>query len=257
MTVAQQGVIKVHTAATTNANGTTVSVGDSAGAIFTITVAGGFDGTVNFEGSLDGFTTSSAVLATKISDQTQSSTATAAGSWFVPATGFNQLRARISGRTTGTVTVIARVTNFFLARKPQGTVTHSVGALTAGQLVVGNGAADLKTTPVLIEPNVSLTDNGSTIATNAALGNNFRVTALTANVTLSNPTNPTDGQIVTWEVIQNASAAKTLAFDTKFKFGAEVTSCIVSTTLSSHDFITAIYNSTADLWYVRGCVTGY
>jgi hypothetical protein len=109
----------------------------------------------------------------------------------------------------------------------------------------------------LILSGVALTDNGSTIATNANLGNNFRVAALTANVTLSNPTNPTDGQIATWEVIQNASAAKTLAFGNAFAFGAEITSCTISAGLSSHSFITAIYNSMTVKWYVRGCITGY
>lgn len=106
-------------------------------------------------------------------------------------------------------------------------------------------------------PTNSLTDNGTTIATDARLGNNFRVTALTANVTLSNPTNSTDGQVVTWEIIQNASAAKTLAYGTDFAFGSEITRCTISTTTSSHNFLTAIYNSTTSKWYVRGCLTGY
>lgn len=109
----------------------------------------------------------------------------------------------------------------------------------------------------MITPSNSLTDNGSTIATDASLGNNFRVTALTANVTLSNPTNSVDGQRVVWEVIQHASAAKTLAFDTNFKFGAEITACTISSTTSTHNFITAVYNSTTTKWYVVGCLTGY
>ncbi len=108
---------------------------------------------------------------------------------------------------------------------------------------------------------VALTDNGSTIASDASLGNSlsvaYRVGALTANVTLSNPTNPADGKVATWEIIQNASAAKTLAFGTAFGFGAEITACTISATLSSHDFITAVYNSTATKWYIRGCITGY
>lgn len=116
------------------------------------------------------------------------------------------------------------------------------------------GAAAL--TP-LVEPNVPLTDNGTTIATNAALGNQFRVAALTANVTLSNPTNPSDGQNISWEVIQHASAAKTLAFGNQFAFGAEITACTISSSTSTRNFITALYNSTTTKWYIRGCITGY
>jgi hypothetical protein len=119
------------------------------------------------------------------------------------------------------------------------------------------GTGVITTGHALVLPINSLTDNGATIATDASLGNNFRVTALTASVTLSNPTNPTNGQVVTWEVIQNAAAAKTLAFGTTFAFGAELTGCTISATLSSHDFITAVYNSTTSKWYVRGCLTGY
>ena len=110
---------------------------------------------------------------------------------------------------------------------------------------------------------VALTDNGTTIASDASLGNSlsvsYRVGALTANVTLSNPTNPVDGKVATWEIIQNASAAKTLTISTTaggFGFGAEITACTISTGLSTHSFITAVYNSTANKWYVRSCITG-
>ena len=47
---------------------------------------------------------------------------------------------------------------------------------------------------------VTLTD-AATIATDASTGTWFRVT-LAGNRTLGNPTNPTDGQMVVWELIQ-------------------------------------------------------
>lgn len=117
------------------------------------------------------------------------------------------------------------------------------------------------TSPPLSPTPITLTDNGSTIASDASLGNplsvSYQVSALTANVTLSNPTNPVNGKVATWEVIQNASAAKTLAFGTAFGFGAEITACTISAGLSSHSFITAVFNSTTAKWYIRGCITGY
>lgn len=139
------------------------------------------------------------------------------------------------------------------ATQNTGTSGATIGLLNGANTVSG---FETHTKGVVIS-NSSLTDNGSTIGTDASLSNNFRVTALTANVTLSNPTNSVDGQIVTWEIIQNASAAKTLAFGTNFAFGAEITACTISTTLSSHNFLTAIYNSTMGRWLVRGCLTGY
>lgn len=119
------------------------------------------------------------------------------------------------------------------------------------------GTGVVSVTHALVSVPVSITDNGTTLATDASTSNTFRSTALTAGVTLSNPTNPTNGERITWEIIQNASSAHTLAFGNKFAFGAEITDCTISTNLSSHNFITAIYNSTTDKFYVVGCVTGY
>lgn len=124
---------------------------------------------------------------------------------------------------------------------------HSKGSLTGQTLKLVPG------TPV------TLTD-AATIATDASLGTTFRVT-LGGNRTLGNPTNPTDGQRCIWEVSQDATGGRTLAADTKFAFGNEITapasSINISTNASSLSFITAIYNSTADKWRVVGNVTGY
>lgn len=149
----------------------------------------------------------------------------------------------------------AHGTRFEFYTTPNGSTTPLL-ALTIGQDQSGIFAGPV-TAPRLITPPVSLTDNGTTIATDASMGNIFRVTALTANVTLSNPTSLVDGQKITWEIIQNGAAAKTLAFGTNFGFGAEITACTISAGLSSHSFITAQYNSTTTKVYLLGCVTGY
>jgi hypothetical protein len=101
----------------------------------------------------------------------------------------------------------------------------------------------------------ALTD-AATIATDANLGNHFRVT-LGGNRTLGNPSNPRDGQTGTWEIIQDGTGSRTLAFGTKFAFGTDVPSCVVSTTANKRDFMTAVYNATADKWFVTRCVRGY
>jgi len=101
----------------------------------------------------------------------------------------------------------------------------------------------------------TLTD-AATIATNAALGNLFRVT-LGGNRTLGNPTNPADGQRATWELIQDGTGSRTLAYDTQFAFGTDITGATLTTTASKRDFLTAIYNATATKWYVVAFVKGY
>jgi hypothetical protein len=104
-------------------------------------------------------------------------------------------------------------------------------------------------------PPVALTD-ASTIATNASLGTHFRVT-LGGNRTLGNPTNPTDGQKIVWELIQDATGSRTLTLDTNFALGADITAVTLSTAVNKRDFLGAVYNSTAGKWYVIAFVKGY
>ncbi|MFJ4567878.1 hypothetical protein ACIP4U_30140 [Streptomyces caelestis] len=67
---------------------------------------------------------------------------------------------------------------------------------------------------------VTLTD-APTIATNAALGNHFRVT-LQGNRTLGTPTNPTDGKRITWELIQDATGNRMLTRSSAFVVGSTI-----------------------------------
>jgi hypothetical protein len=101
----------------------------------------------------------------------------------------------------------------------------------------------------------TLTD-GATIATDCSLANHFRVT-LGGNRTLSAPTNPTDGQKVTWEFIQDATGSRTITLDSSFVFGTDVTGVTLSTTANKRDFMGAIYNSTTAKWYVVSFAKGY
>ena len=60
----------------------------------------------------------------------------------------------------------------------------------------------------------ALTD-GATIAVNAALSNNFTVT-IAGNRTLSNPTNLVAGQILNFQITQDATGNRTLAFGANY-----------------------------------------
>jgi hypothetical protein len=104
-------------------------------------------------------------------------------------------------------------------------------------------------------PPVTLTD-AATIATNASLGNYFRVT-LGGNRTLGNPTNPTDGQKIMWELIQDGTGTRTITLDTAFALGTDITAVTLTTTASKRDFLGAVYNSTSSKWYVIAFTKGY
>lgn len=101
----------------------------------------------------------------------------------------------------------------------------------------------------------TLTD-ASSVATDASLGNQFRLTT-TQSFTLSNPTNPTDGQRVVWEIIQDGTGSRVMTLGGKFAFGTDLTAATLTTTASKRDFITAIYNVVTDKWYVVAFIKGY
>jgi len=111
----------------------------------------------------------------------------------------------------------------------------------------------------IVSPAAALTVAGDgTIATDASLSNWFRVTLTTdCPCTLSTPTNPTNGQIATWEVIQASGGNETLAYSSVFAFGTTVTEPTITVTGSKRDFITAVYNSTTSKWYVLQVSPGY
>lgn len=108
---------------------------------------------------------------------------------------------------------------------------------------------------VIAKTPTTLTD-AATIATDASLNNSFRVT-LGGNRTLGNPTNALDGQSLTWEIIQDATGSRTLALDTKFALGTDISSVTLTTTADKRDFLHAVYNAGADKFYVRAFVKGY
>ena len=130
------------------------------------------------------------------------------------------------------------------------------GVNLASQSLTANSISSIGiTTNSLYNVPQTLAD-AANIATNAALGNLFRVT-IAANRTLQNPTNSVDGQKVIWEVHQDGVGSHTLGFDAKFKFGTSITGFTSSTASNAIDYIGAIYNLSNDKWNVVSIVNGY
>ncbi len=88
---------------------------------------------------------------------------------------------------------------------------------------------------------VTLTD-AANIATDASLSNVFLVT-LAGNRTLDNPTNLVAGQTIVWNINQDATGSRTLAYGNLFKFtGGTVPT--LSTAASAKDTLTGVYDGT-------------
>ncbi|MGV9001594.1 MAG: hypothetical protein ACOH18_01400 [Candidatus Saccharimonadaceae bacterium] len=104
---------------------------------------------------------------------------------------------------------------------------------------------------------VTLTD-AATIATNASLGNYFRVT-IAADRTLDIPTNPTDGQRALWEVTAsgaNRTLTLTLGSTGAFKFGSDFTT-IPNIASGTTTFIGCIYRTSSTRWHVLSVGSGH
>lgn len=134
-------------------------------------------------------------------------------------------------------------------------VVTSVNGITPDS----TGALTLPATSVpgalVYEAPVTLTD-AATIATDAALSNTFRVT-LGGNRTLGNPTNPTDGQLVRWEITQDATGGRTLTPDSKFAFGSDLTAIALSSAAGKVDILGAVYHQASDKWRVIALAKGF
>jgi hypothetical protein len=101
---------------------------------------------------------------------------------------------------------------------------------------------------------VSLTF-GVTISVNAALGNDFRVTLTASTGTIANPTNPVDGERIDFQVAQDATGSRTVAWGTAYDFGASGAPTL-STTASKVDIIGFVYNAALTKWVYLGSVLG-
>lgn len=91
--------------------------------------------------------------------------------------------------------------------------------------------------------------DAANIVVDATTGSYFTVT-LGGNRTLMNPTGAKNGQRFLFEIIQDGTGSRTLAYDTKFAFGVTLPSITLTTTAGATDYIGAVYSETADKFYI-------
>lgn len=160
------------------------------------------------------------------------------------ASGGINLQTRAS---TGPINIIA------------GSSTGTITLQTGGSTRLTIASTGIATFARALASGVATLTDAANIALDASLGNHFRVT-LAGNRTLNAPTNPTDGQRIAIEVIQDATGSRTLTLTTGalgFAFGTDIPSITLTTTANLRDFIECVYNSTTQRWYVVRFVKGY
>lgn len=102
---------------------------------------------------------------------------------------------------------------------------------------------------------VVLTD-APVILVDATAGSLFRVT-LAGDRLLANPTSPSDGQMLMFEITQGAGGNHTLSLDTKYHFGTDLISVTLSTAAGKTDRLLAQYVQSRDQWDVIGFKKGW
>lgn len=134
-----------------------------------------------------------------------------------------------------------------------GAVAPQAGDYSADYLAGAGGVPSAK-----LAPKVTVLTDAATIAVDASLGNDFRVT-LGGNRTMGAPSNPADGQAVTFEVVQDATGSRTLAWASGaggYSFGSG-SAPTLSTAAGKTDLAAFRYSASKGAWLYLGSSGGF
>lgn len=107
-----------------------------------------------------------------------------------------------------------------------------------------------------VAPAVVVLSDAATIAVDASLGNDYRVT-IAGNRAMGNPSNPTDGQKMTLQVTQGAGGSFTLSWGSTYEFSSGLPQPTLSTTAGHTDLLGFIYNADKGKWLFVAFVGGF
>jgi hypothetical protein len=108
-----------------------------------------------------------------------------------------------------------------------------------------------------LAPSVVNLADAATIAVDASLGNDFRVT-IAGDRTMGIPSNPTDGQKITFQVTQGGSGSSTVSWNSGgYEFSAGLPQPTLSTTAGQTDLLGFIYNASKSKWLLAAFVSGF
>lgn len=127
------------------------------------------------------------------------------------------------------------------------TAISDAGVVTCANVsgaMIGKGA-----TPTALTP-------GTAVSVDASLNTVFTLVPA-QNFTLANPTNPTNGQRIVFRIKQDGTGSRIITLGTKYRFGADITTVVLSTAASKTDYLTVYYDSTDDKWDIVAFVKGY
>jgi hypothetical protein len=117
-------------------------------------------------------------------------------------------------------------------------------------------AASTTVEPGAVAPTVVRLTDGATIAVDASLGNDFRVT-IGANRTMSTPANPANGQQIIFQITQGSGGSSAITWDTGYEFSTGLPQPTLSSAAGQTDLLGFIYNASKGKWLLAAFVNGF
>ncbi len=163
----------------------------------------------------------------------------------------------VNKKITHTNVIAQQVTDLLSGTITNGDTTHAPTHDAVFDSLTGKAAKAGDTFTGAVSPSVVTLTDAATIATNAALGNQFTVT-IAASRTLGNPTGAVNGQLLMFIVRQDGTGGWTLTADTKFRFNTVIPSFAgISTVANKTSYIGCRYHSGDDKFDVISLIGGY
>jgi hypothetical protein len=110
--------------------------------------------------------------------------------------------------------------------------------------------------PGAVAPAVVALTDAATIAVDASLGNDFRVT-IAGNRTVGTPANATNGEQIIFQVTQGSGGPFTLTWASGYEFSSDLPQPTLSTKAGQTDLLGFIYNATNGTWLLAAFVNGF
>jgi hypothetical protein len=134
------------------------------------------------------------------------------------------------------------------------------GAGAAGVVLAGTASPALAAGPTVesgaLAPAVVHLTDAATIAVDASLGNDFRVT-IAGNRTMGTPANPENGQPIIFQVTQGSGGPFTLAWDSGYEFSSALQQPSLSTGAGQTDLLGFVYHGSRGTWLLAAFVNGF
>ena len=135
----------------------------------------------------------------------------------------------------------------------------AVGALAGpvlSELFASPALAATTTEQGALAPTVVFLTDAPTIAVDASLGNDFRVT-VNGNRTLGNPANSVDGEQIIFQVTQGAGGHYAITWGSSYEFSTGLPQPTLSTAAGQTDLLGFVYNAAKGTWLLAAFVNGF